>query len=262
MERTTVGSVLRTTQAWCLHLGEKETLELGIAYYSDRFPDLPDTNQFREVIATDPDQVVAALDEASQWFQGKALKCHRWAPAVGDASPALAQRLLDCGFHKHTYNAFRLAKWPELQHNDNLRILPARAMREVFRTLIVANSKRHTQAIRISEAQAWNERLDEPQLDLFIAMNGTTPAGYAGLFQVGDIARVLLPVVSPEQSRANVADTLLDHMLTLAKRLTLATIVATLDADDETGRVWLESAGFVADGTIVEFDRTIGAVDQ
>jgi Acetyltransferase (GNAT) domain len=262
MERTTVGSVLRTTQAWCLHLGDKETLELGIAYYSDRFPDLPDTNQFREVIATDPDQVAAAFDEASRWFQEKSLECQRWAPAVGDASPALEQRLLDCGFQKHTHIAFRLAKWPELQHCDELRILPARAMRDAFHELIVANSKRHTQAIRISEAQAWNERLDEPQLDLFIATDQSTPVGYAGLFQVGDIARVVLPVITREHSRTNVADTLLDHMLTLAKRLTLATVVTTLDADDETGRVWLENAGFVADGTIVEFDRTTGAADQ
>ena len=53
MERSTVGSLLRTTQALCGQLCEKETLTHGIAYTCARYPNLSEVNQFREVVVED-----------------------------------------------------------------------------------------------------------------------------------------------------------------------------------------------------------------
>jgi len=262
MERTTVGSFLRANQAWCLQLCEKETLNLGIAYYSDRFAQLPETNQYREVIAEDSTDVSAALDEASRWFSEKNLQCHRWAPATGQASPALEDLLTQKGFTKRTYTVFALARWPKIQRPDDLRILPARAVRDAFRRSIIEASSKDSLVQPQILADAWIERLDEPQLDAFVAMKASTPLGYAGLFQVGDIAQVLLPRVADRTLRPQVEKALLGHLLILAKRLAMANIVTALDENDHEERVHLESCGFVADGTIVEFDRVTPKTTQ
>src|SRR3989304_5124695 len=98
MERTTVGSLLRSTQAYCSELCEKETLEYGIAYYNPRFASLPEANQFREVLIEDPSRIPEAFEQTETWFRHRELFCPRWAPAEGQGTKELADFLTQHGF--------------------------------------------------------------------------------------------------------------------------------------------------------------------
>jgi hypothetical protein len=52
-----------------------------------------------------------------------------------------------------------------------------------------------------------------------------------------------------------VEQALLSHVLALAKRLTMRNVLTQIDETDRAGRRFLQEAGFVCDGEIVEFER-------
>lgn len=255
MERSTVGSLLRSTQALCSQVCDKQTLEYGIAYYSRRFAALPEANQFREVSSDDPAKWSQAFDEAEQWFGGQDLCCLRWAPAGGQASAELAAVLESRGFQRRTTTAMALAEWIEIQPAGDVRVLHARAMRAALRKTFAETGSSPSLARRELLANACEERLNDPQFDMFVAIVDTVPAGRCALFQVGDVARVMdLSVLEPFGDRG-VDRALMAHVLALAKRLTIRNICLQVDHSDLIKRTWFEHVGFVADGAIDEFDR-------
>lgn len=255
MERSTVGSLLRTTQALCGQICDKSTLEYGIAYYSDRFAELPEANQYREAIAEEPSQAQSAFDEAEELFQERNLTCHRWAPASGRPSPALAEFLAGHGFTKRPLTAMALTKWVELEAADDVRIAPARAVRTAYRSTFLDADSQEPQPMGELLAEAYSERLDDPHMDAFVAIVDNKPAGRCTLYQVGDIARVLDLSVLPAFAERRVDITLVAHVLAMAKRLAMRTIVTQLEEDDHWGPAWFEEIGFVRDGEIIEFQR-------
>ncbi len=259
MERTTVGSLLRTTQALCLQIGQKQTLDYGIAYYSERFADLSDANQFREVLIDDPARIPDAFAQAQAWFAERRLTCHRWAPAIGEAVEPLAEFLAAHGYLPRTSLAMALTEWPEIEMPSDVRVAPARALREVLRRSYLDDDTPPAAAARTLLAESCNERMDDPRMDMFIATIGRRPAGRVGLFQVGDLARIVELGVMPAFMDRGVEKALLAHVLSLARRLTLPTILAQV-AEEATQHVrWMEEAGFVEDGRIVEFELSTPA---
>ncbi len=253
MASTTVSSILRARQAYCIQICEKQTLEHGIAYYCDRFAPSPEANQFREVITEDPDHFEAAFDEAESWYSQHNLTCLRWAPAAGQPTDLVAGFLEGKGFKARSMTAMALSEWVDLAPDPSVRILPARAMRPALRATFQSGDPDVSDAELA--ADELNERLDDPHLDVSVAMVASAPAGRGGLHEVGDIGRILVPSVPPAFRDSQVARSLLAHSLALAKRLTMRTICACVDTDDSEGRTLLEEAGFAADGTIVEFER-------
>jgi len=259
MERTTIGSLLRSTQAFGSQLCEKQTLEQGIAYYCRRFADLPEANQFREVVIDAPEQIAAAFDEAEAWFHDQGLRCHVWAPAGGGASAELNAFLATQGFRERGYLAMRLTTWVNMEPVGDIRVLPARAMRAAVRQTFgeVTTSGEDGDADQL--ADALNERMNDPQFDVFVAMIGARPVGRCALYQVGDIARVMDLHVSAPSRRDDVQRSLIAHVLAMAKRLQMRNICVQVDETDTQRRAWFEAAGFVADGRIVEFHRPMGS---
>jgi GNAT superfamily N-acetyltransferase len=255
MDRTTVGSLLRSTQAYCSELCEKETLDYGIAYYNARFAALPEANQFREVLIQDRSRIPEAFEQAEAWFQQRGLFCHRWAPAAGQATTALTNFLTQRAFTVRRSTAMALARWVVQGSPEQVRILPARAMREAYRGTFIDADAAGWPATRELLAEASLERLDDPQLDMVVALWGKQPVGRCGLYQVGDFARVMSVSVIPAFAGRGVEQALLAHVLALAKRLTMRTILVQVDETDAPTRILLEEAGFVADGEIVEFER-------
>ena len=255
MERSTVGSILRSTQAWCAQLCEKQTLTHGIAYYSERFAALPEANQFREVVIDSATALPEALAEAEEWFRSKALTCHRWAPAEGLASDEFNAFLSRNGFRKRVHSIMALANWPDIERATVVRVLHARAMRAALRATFVEAESPNSSAQRALAADACEERLNDPQFDMFVATVDGKSAGRCALFQVGDIARVMdLSVLAPFADRG-VDAALVSHVLSLAKRLAMRNICVQVDESSEREPVWFERFGFRADGTIEEFDR-------
>lgn len=243
MERTAVSAYLRTTQAWCLQLCEKETLDHGIAYVSPRHAILPEACHLREVVIEDETTIAPAIELTEQWFRERKLRCLRWA-AVETQPLAPLQSMLEAnGFQAKKYSVLALSRWNVPAVSGDIRILPARAMRSAFLSTFAVPA----------EANAFTERLDDPHLDMFVAVGPTGSIGRCGLFQVGDIARVIEPVVSnPAAENALIA-----AALTLAKRLAYKTVLIQGDSDNHAALSRYAGYGFSPAGEFVEFDRGV-----
>lgn len=252
MERSTVGSILRATQAFCLQLCEKETLDYGIAYYSARFPKLPEANEFREVMLQDIAALPSAFAQAENWFSEHGLVCHRWAPADGCDHAAMAAFLGERGFRRDAFHAMHLVAWAEVPAQPEIRVLPARAMRAALRAVIVDDLAPASREQRELLADAYAERLDDPQFDVFVAVHDGKPVGRCGLYQVGDIARVMDLRVLSDPRHVEVKEALLSQVLTMARRLAFANVCAQSDVKDAE---FLQRYGFIKDGEIVEYER-------
>lgn len=252
IERSTVGSLLRAEQAHCAQLCRKETLDFGIAYTCDRFPRLPEVNQFREVVIDDPARIPFAFDQSRQHFEECGVTCFRWSPAGGAASAELDEFLLANGFRRRTQKALLAVRWVEHHSDPGVRVLPARAMRTALRATFVASNDCPDPHMA---ADAAGERMDDPRYELFVAMVEGRPAGRCAFHEVGDIARIMDLNVLPEFRGRSVERALLAQVLTQARRLAMRNICATVDVDDDHRGTQFLEAGFARDGTIVEYER-------
>ncbi len=253
IEHATVNSLLRCTQAYCNQLCEKHTLDFGIVYFSERFPNVAELNQFREVIAESADDVRTAMIEADAWFSQYRLTCCRWAPAMGRASDVLSAQLRERGFERRVDTAMRLSAWPTWDAVAEVRVLPARAMRMAYRATFDGTPSKGEGGSAEAIAEVALERLDDPSFDMFVAMVDKKPAGRCALYQVGDLAQVRDLYVLPEFANRDVEQAMLSHVLAMAKRLSIGNVLACVAADDAAGADWFERAGFVTDGEIEEY---------
>ena len=255
MEHGTVSSLLRCIQAYCDQLCDKHTLDFGIAYYCERFPEVAELNQLREVMIGEADDVRTLLDQAQAWFAQSGLNCYRWAPAMGTAPQELSEFLIKRGFERCVDVALRLTEWVELEASPEVRVLPARAMRSAYRESLEAVPPPTGSPWSAHVAEACEDRLDDPSYDMFVALVNKEPAGRSALYQVGDLAHVRDLTVLPEFADRGVERTLLAHVLALAKRLELAKVMAHVAKDDAVRLAWFQHAGFVPAGEMEEFRR-------
>ena len=259
MQRSTVDSLLRISQAYCEQLCEKQTLDYGIVYSSLRFAGLPECNQYREVIAETPEQLHAAFAECETCFSRMGLHCHRWAPAQSRTSEEITRFLASAGYRPRPEIAFTLTDWVAETPSREIRILPARAMRSAFGATFL-NAARD-ESLRAAHIEAALERLDSSHLDMFVALHGSEPAGRCGLLQVGDLCEVIDLSVLPNFVERGVGSAMLAHVLALAKRLELRNVYARVPTENEAGRRLFERHGFAADGLITEFVRTVAPAE-
>jgi hypothetical protein len=255
MERSAVASVLRALQAYCSQVSEKETLTHGVAYYCSRFPAVLEANQFREVIAENMADAAVAFKQAEAWYREQDLTCSTWAPAGGDASDALAESLIARGFERIDYAVLSLTEWPTLEASEGWRILPARAMRDAFRATFANEGSPEDKESSTSRGRAFEERLDDPSIDAFVALEGKEPVGRCALCQVGEIGYVADVTVCRESEDRVLDRALLSHLIMLARRLALRPVCARVDPSDERTRSTFHSLGFEEAGTITEFRR-------
>lgn len=259
----TVDSILRATQAYCVQLCEKETLKFGIAYYSPRFPSAAALNQFREVIVESDADAERAVEEAERFFAERNVTLRRWAPATGSGSEAVGKLLTERGFVRREYHAMGLTEWPDREAPQDVRVLPARAMRAAFRSIVQADLERIDAPNREARLEIAEERLDDPHYDAFVALIDKSPAGAITLYQVGDFARVMDLRIADASgpggangSSMVAGEALLTHALALAKRLTMRRVLVQVHAEDEEALSLYQRAGFETDGRITEFERT------
>lgn len=255
MSTPTVASLLRVEQAFCSQLCDKETLDFGIAYCCERFPHLAELNQLREVMVEDVARLPEFLRIVDEWFGGRGLICRRWVPAGGAAAVELSRLLLGTGYEHRTIKALRLHQYVPPSAFPDVRILPARAMRSALRSTFLDFASPGGIELAQEAADACEERLNDPQLDMFVALMGGVPVGRCALYQVGDIGRVIGPAVGPMAEAARIAKALLEYVLALAKRLLLRNVVASASENEDEARVLLAAHGMIEDGTVVEFHR-------
>ena len=261
MASSTVGALLRTEQAFCSQVCDKQVLEFGIAYYSDRFAVLPEANQYREVTLDSPSQVELAFDEAEAWFSQRNLCFHRWASAGGAGDDSVVKFLAEKGFQRRTYHAMTLAERVSFKPFDNVRVLHARAVRDALRQTFLQPSDDPSSPQSL-QAAACTERLDDPQFDMYVALVDKVPAGRCALYQVGDIARVMDLTVLPAFKGQGVDHVLTKHVLTQAHRLAIRKVCVQVDCAQADREDWFRRAGFLVDGVIDAFDRTPTALGE
>lgn len=252
IERSTAGSLLRCAQAYVQQICDKQTLECGIAYFSTRFPALPEANQFREIVADTRERILAAVEEGCAWFARHGLNCRVMAPALDQSIPDFEKVLAAHGFTPRKLTTLRLARWNAPAASSNVRVLPARAMRAALSQTFL-----HDPAVpsdrRAAAAAAFTERLDDAALDAFVAVVQGQPAGRCALHQVGDLAQFVEFSVLPSDAAREVESALLHHVLALARRLALRHVLAAIDAAQPQRRDRLIEVGFESDGEILEF---------
>ena len=262
MERSTVDSILRSTQAYCSQVCETQTLDYGIVYYSERFAGLPDANQFREVVVDDAAAIPEAFDQAQRWFQERGLFCYRWVPAGGQPTDELASFLKGQGFRARPQTVMALTRWMDIKPVEGVRIHPARATRAVFQALFLSAGPGRRGADPALIARLYEERLDDPQYDMFLAMIGDQPVGRCALYQVGDFARVTDLHVADGFDQEVVGRALLGHVLAMSKRLSMRKILTLHREGEDARRAMLEEWGFVEDGRFDEFERPPAGASQ
>ncbi len=254
MSTTSSGSLLRARQAYVELLADKETLDGGIAFHSKEWSRLASASQFREVLLPGPGQMSAVFESVEEFFHEQGAVCRRWTPSIAQPADVLADFLLPRGYRQQILEVMVLLAHQELPAlPEGLRILPARPMRAAYRETFLGDCKSDDSELGAEAALA---RLNEPSLNMFVAMANDRPVGRVGLFEVGDIGLILAPYVVPEGYSEAYASALLGHVLALSRRLACRRVCLQIEADDDPGIDQLKRFGFVADGQVRQFERT------
>jgi ribosomal protein S18 acetylase RimI-like enzyme len=243
----------RSDRALAEQVAEWESLEFGVAYTSTRFAALAEANQLRDVWLVDAEpEAVFARTEA--YYRERGLVCHAWSAASGQDIAPVERLLLGKGWRKIESHAMALVSWGALDvpPDPSIRILPARAMPKAYRATF--DEAGETAEV---EADAARLRLDDSNMDAFVAMADGRPAGRISYLSVGDAARLADLYVSAALRRRGIGRALATHILQLARRLLPRVIVASLESEDVAGQACLARCGFAGVGSCVEFRRAI-----
>lgn len=253
MATATVSAILRSNQAYYAQLSDTTSLQYGIAYTCPRYPSLESANQFREVLIEQPGDMEPAFAEVEAHFAGAGVRCYAWVPAADQSIEPVATFLSSKDYRRRDLSAMVVQEWVELPAPRDIRVLPARAMRKALHAI-------HAEEFRMSDAAEQDmltagatERLDESQIDAFVALLDGAPAGHCTLFQVGDIGRIVDLFVVESFRRGGVATALMGHLLRMARRLTMRITCMEIPSDSVAALTLCERCGLVQDGTTTEF---------
>lgn len=265
----------RSEQAFHAQLAAPQAIAAGMAFCAEAFPHLPDANQIRDVLLFDVPMADAYADVEAH-FAARQRRCLRWTLSSEQAVEPVATHLAALGWRRREQAVFGLSQWPSLDelrtsYETDLRILPARAMRKAHRQTWLDDVAAATDAgLRAELADAANERLDDANLDGFVAMMGGAAAGRVGLLEIGDICRIQDLYVHPGRRRQGVATALMRHALQLAYRLRPRIAIASgwitaTGGEGDRGsdvaaaeRRVLERFGFVEAGRLSSWERSAG----
>lgn len=257
MVHSTLSAVARSNHAYYKELCTVQTLDWGAAHFATAFPTSHACNQIRDVLALDESAMESAIDATERFYAERRRTCYRWAMAVDQPGERMGPPLVRRGYTAVEYAAMRLGRWPgERPRAEGCRVLPARPMRQAFReTYLRQTDDLGGQGPELL-ADVACERLNDVRLTLLVAMAGTEAVGRCGLHLIGDIACIRELHVLEDWRRRGAATALLEHVIAMARRLTMNVVCAQVSADAQPARSLFEKHGFVADGTLVEFHRT------
>lgn len=250
-ESQIVSAMRRADQVYYAQLCDVETLEFGLAYLGPSFPDSDETNQFREVVlGTTPP--AAAYESVERLFGQRGLTCRRWVPALGQSTDVFEAFLPRAGWSRCDVIAMVLQEMhAPVPEGSPVRVLPGRAMRKALRATFGEGAAGEI------ESDACTERMNDSNLDVFVAMLEDRPAGRVAYHEVGDIAALRDLYVLPEQRGRGVGRALARHAVSVARRLSPRVFLAPLDAARTDVRALLERAGFRAAGALAEYRRGV-----
>ncbi len=253
-----VAALRRADQAYYEQIAQVDALDFASAFTSGRFPASADCNQLREIAlgGRDPSHVYESVE---RFYSHRSLACQRWVPALNEDARPFDGLLPARGWTRRDERVFAMVDWaPPAERAAGLRILPARAMRRALRaTYLDPSEPRWDETAKSDLADEAEERLNDSNYDVFVAMLDDGPAGRVGYHEVGDIAAVRgLYVVGGFRGRG-VGRALLDHVILMARRLSPRLLVTSLPEDDAAARRFVERAGFHTSGLLAEYYRSL-----
>lgn len=250
-----ISAVRRSNRAWWEQVCQSESLEFGVACTAAEYPSLVEGNQLSEAWIADADPELV-YEKAEAYFRDRGLTCRVWTPASSQPPEPVDSLLLRHGWRRSDLVALGLVSWdaqtvtPADGGEQSVRILPARAMRRAYRSLLAESF-----ADDESRIEAAFARLDDANFDAVIAQVDGEPAGRVAYLEVGDIAALTdLHVASVFKGR-RIESELIAHFLQTARRLSPRQIVACVESSDAASLQILESHGFAAAGTLPRWLR-------
>lgn len=248
MTSSGVQDVHRSNQAWFERVCERETLDFGIAFYTDRYGEYGGANQLREVVL-DEVGIEGAWEGCEGFYETKGTRCRRWVPAIAQAPEALESFLGARGFERVDLRVMNVSSWVEIGGGEEFRVVPARAVRAAYETF----------------CGAWGglalDRLDDPGLEMSVVIvgppvtEGPTVVGRLGFFQIGDVGRVRELKVSAEYGERGVERALMRHVLGFARRMSVRSVCAEVRAGDAELMALHRVCGFADCGSTTRFER-------
>ncbi len=251
-EDDVLSAVHRSKQAYHDQISEKQTLSCGIAYRSTDYPRLFECNHLREVILPTQGTLAEFWDEVQSFYAEHELTCYRWTPAIGSPIEPLEAFLAERGFGAQRHATMVLNHDVDLPVREDIRVLPGRPMRKAIHDLRMTDA-RFDEDTRAMLAESRNERMDDPQYDMFVAMQDKTPVASGVLMQVGDIGAIENVFVAEHARRQGVGLALMGELLALARRLALRIIVLETEIDNHAAIALYERCGFSVAGSYVDF---------
>lgn len=243
-----ISAFRRSEQAWCAQLATGDPLDFGVAYVADEFPSLPGGTQLRDVWLTDADPATVYA-QAETYFAERNATCNYWVPAVDQPIAAIKDMLLPHGWREHHRVIRTLPPGAGIKATaGDFRILPARAMRKAYAATFAGDPP--------DVAAAAMRRLDDSNMDAFVAMRDNQPVGRIAYLEVGDIARMKDLFVIPEARQRGAGAALVSHFAQLARRLLPRVVVAACDREDNVATGFLVRCGLVESGLSTEFVRS------
>jgi len=243
-----ISAFRRSEQAWCAQLATGDPLTFGVAYVAEEFPTLTGGTQLRDVWLADVDHK-AVYSQAEAYFSARKSVCNYWVPAVDQPITDVAAVLAPHGWRERHRVIRTLPPGAGIKATaGDFRILPARAMRKAYAATFV-----NEPPDRVASAM---RRLDDSNMDAFVAMRDNHPAGRIAYLEVGDIARMTDLFVIPEARQRGAGAALVSHFAQLARRLLPRVVVAACDREDTVATGFLVRCGLVESGLSTEFVRS------
>jgi GNAT superfamily N-acetyltransferase len=264
-------AIRRSDRALVEQIAQWESLDFGVAYTSTGFATLPEANQLRDVWLADVDGPTA-FTRAEAYYAQRGLTCQAWTAASSQPPEPVDALLISKGWRRVDRLAMALVHWnapmehgrprhgevstrlwnaPQVPSVPSIRILPARAMRKAYRATFGDDEPLSTIC-----AEAGLERLNDANLDTFVATLDGQPAGRISYLSVGDAARLTDLHVLPTMRRRHVGLHLVAHALQLARRLSPKALVATVGLGNSPGKAILERCGFEGHANLTTYFRS------
>ncbi len=248
MTSSATQNVHRSNQAWFERISDRETLDFGIAFFSERYANYGGANQLREVVLDDV-PIEQAWDQCEAFFNERGPSCLRWVPAITQPPEPMEPFLIERGYRRVESRVLQISSWIGIAGGEDLRVVPARAVRQAYAEFCG------------EQADLSIDRLDDPGLEMSVAIIGPSNAaqtrviGRLGFFQIGDIGRVRDLSVRPDSAETGVAPALMRHVLNFARRMDVRSVCAEIRATDTEQLSLHQKCGFEDCGSLVRFER-------
>jgi GNAT superfamily N-acetyltransferase len=242
----------RSERVLAEQIAQWESLEYGVAFIAPAFTDLPEANQLREVWLADLD-AESVFTRTEAYFAAHELTCRMWTPASGQPIEPVEALLRRKDWQRREQVIYQQMNASPVTATipSDVRVLPARAMPRAYRAAFETN-----EPLSEMRAHAAMERLNDSNLDAFVATVDGRAAGRISYLSVGDAARIFDVFVLPMHRRRGVGRAMMSYVLQLARRLLPKLLVAAGDPSklDESTSYWTAS-GFIPVARAVDFVR-------